>query len=187
MPEKTRKKLFYIMIALGFLAVTIYEFLTPNMSDDIIYWDKVAEANSFFDLFRQEAEHYITHTGRSVAHIILRIFLYINIKGFFNVVAGAVFMLLSLLIYYNVQGRKTYDIRLYGFILALMWFMDPAIANTVFWDNNNNPNDKEGNSYYGDGENCDEKISFYSKRIQKFQNYSQKVILQLMELIIQPK
>ena len=43
MPEKTRKKLFYIMIALGFLAVTIYEFLTPNMSDDIIYWDKVAE------------------------------------------------------------------------------------------------------------------------------------------------
>lgn len=134
MPEKTRKKLFYIMIALGFLAVTIYEFLTPNMSDDIIYWDKVAEANSFFDLFRQEAEHYITHTGRSVAHIILRIFLYINIKGFFNVVAGAVFMLLSLLIYYNVQGRKTYDIRLYGFILALMWFMDPAIANTVFWE-----------------------------------------------------
>ena len=42
----------------------------------------------------------------------------------------------------------------------------------VFWDNNNNSNDNEGNNYFGDGENCDEIIAFYSKRIQKFQKYS---------------
>ena len=122
------------MLIMAFLAVTIYEFLTPNMSDDLIYWDTVHEANSFFDLFRQEAEHWVSHTGRSVAHIILRVFLYINVKAVFNVVAGAVFILLSLLIYANVQGKREYDVKVYGFILIMMWFLDPAISNTVFWE-----------------------------------------------------
>ena len=122
------------MLIVAFLAVTIYEFLTPNMSDDLIYWDSVHEANSFFDLFGQEVEHWLSHTGRSVAHMILRVFLYINVKAVFNVVAGAVFVLLSLLIYANIQGKKEYDVKVYGFILAMLWFLDPAIANTVFWE-----------------------------------------------------
>ncbi len=134
MQEKTRKKLFYIMVAVSFLAVTIYEFLTPYLSDDIIYWDEVAQAGNFFDLFGQEANQYMTHTGRSISHIILRTFLFINIKGVFNIVAGAVFVLLSLLIYLNIQGKRKYDIRLYAAILAMLWFLDPAIANTVFWE-----------------------------------------------------
>ena len=79
--------------------------------------------------------------------------------------------------YENSYGTyKEYKIgfRLYPekFLENKDYNYDTFLANTVFWDNNNNPNDKEGNSYYGDGENCDEKISFYSKRIQKFQNYS---------------
>ena len=76
----------------------------------------------------------------------------------------------------NYGTYKEYKIgfRLYPekFLENKDYNYDTFLANTVFWDNNNNPNDKEGNSYYGDGENCDEKISFYSKRIQKFQNYS---------------
>lgn len=134
MSTKNRKIIFYCMMAITFLAVTIYEFLTPNMSDDLIYWDTVHEAKSFFDLFGQEVEHWISHTGRSVSHMILRVFLFINVKGVFNVVAGGVFVLLSLLIYMNVQGKKKYDIKLYGYILAMLWFLDPAIANTVFWE-----------------------------------------------------
>ena len=76
----------------------------------------------------------------------------------------------------NYGTYKEYKIgfRLYPekFLENKDYNYDTFLVNTVFWDNNNNPNDKEGNSYYGDGENCDEKISFYSKRIQKFQNYS---------------
>ena len=49
---------------------------------------------------------------------------------------------------------------------------DTFVSCMVFWDNNNNTTDKEGNSYYGDFEHCDEKLAFYSKRIQKFQKYS---------------
>lgn len=134
MSLKARKIVFYIMVIVAFLAVTIYEFLTPYLSDDIIYMDTVAGANSFFDLFAQEYEHWVGHTGRSVAHMILRVFLFIGVKGVFNVVAGAVFTLLSLLIYLNVDARKEYDVRVYGFILIMLWFFDPAIANTVFWE-----------------------------------------------------
>ena len=133
MSQKARKITFYCMAAVAFLAVTIYEFLTPYMSDDIIYGDTVATAGSIFDLFRQEAEHYISHSGRSVAHIILRFFLYSGHKSIFNVVSGAVFVLLSILIYSNVRGKKDYDIKIYGCVLAMLWFLDPAIANTVFW------------------------------------------------------
>ena len=133
MSQKARKITFYCMAAVAFLAVTIYEFLTPYMSDDIIYGDTVATAGSIFDLFRQEAEHYISHSGRSVAHIILRFFLYFGHKSIFNVVSGAVFVLLSILIYSNVRGKKDYDIKIYACVLAMLWFLDPAIANTVFW------------------------------------------------------
>ena len=134
MSKRNRKIAFYGMLIITFLAVTIYEFLTPNMSDDLIYWDTVHTANNFFDLFKQEAEHWMSHTGRSVSHMILRVFLYINVKAVFNVVAGVVFTVLSLLIYANVQGKKEYDVKVYGFILAMLWFLDPAIANTVFWE-----------------------------------------------------
>ena len=134
MSEKLRKKLFYATVVINFIMVAIYEFLTPTMSDDIIYADKVAEATGFFDLFAQEFEHYMWHTGRSVAHIMLRIFLYIGNKGVFNVVAALVFMALSLMIYANIEHKKAYDLRVYVGILVLMWLFDPTISNSTFWE-----------------------------------------------------
>ena len=134
MSEKLRKMLFYILIAANFFMVMIYEFLTPNMTDDIIYGDIVAKATNFFDLFAQEFEHYINHSGRNIAHIILRIFLYTGNKAIFNVAASVVFVLISILIYLNVFHRKKYDLRVYQAIVILMWLFDPAISNTVFWE-----------------------------------------------------
>lgn len=134
MPDKLRKKLFYAAVIINFIMTAIYEFLTPNMSDDIIYADQVAQANSFFDLFVQEYHHYLEHTGRNVAHIIFRIFLYIGNKGVFNVAAALVFVALSLLIYANIDSRKQYDLRVYLAIMALMWLFDPTISNSTFWE-----------------------------------------------------
>ncbi len=133
-PEKSRKKIFYFMVLVTFVMVAIYQFLTPTMSDDITYGDIVSEANNFFDLFIQEYEHYMGHGGRSVAHIILRIFLFIGVKGVFNVVAALVFTFVSLLIYMNIDYRNKYDIRMYGFVACFLWLLDPSISNTVFWE-----------------------------------------------------
>ena len=134
MTQKLKKKLFYAVVIVNYILVTVYEFLTPNMSDDIIYADKVAQAGSFLDLFAQEYEHYMGHGGRSIAHFLLRIFLYIGNKGVFNLVAGAVFVLLSLLVYLNVDHKSKYDLRVYIGILVLFWMFDPSISNTVFWE-----------------------------------------------------
>lgn len=134
MSDRLRKKLFYAVVIANFIMITIYEFLTPTMSDDVIYADAVAQAGSFFDLFAQEYEHYMFHTGRSVAHIILRVFLYIGNKGVFNIAAGIVFTLLSLCIYNFVDTKKSYDLRVYIGILILLWLFDPAISNNVLWE-----------------------------------------------------
>ncbi len=134
MADKLRQRLFYVTVIINFIMVTIYEFLTPHMSDDIIYMDKVAEAGSFFDLFVQEYEQYMDHVGRSIAHMILRTFLYIGNKGLFNVAAGLAFTVLSLLVYLNISWRKKYDLRVYLGIMMLFWLFEPTISNSVFWE-----------------------------------------------------
>ncbi len=133
MSQTARKRVFYIMMLVAFVAVTVFEFLTPLLSDDIAYMDDVSKANNFFDLFVQEYQHYVSHTGRSISHIILRIFLFIGNKAVYNIVAGIVFVVMSLLIYFNVYNRRSYDVKLYGIVLALVWFFDAAISDTVLW------------------------------------------------------
>jgi len=134
MSEKLRKKVFYLLVITAFLSVMIYAFLTPNMSDDLNYGREVAKANNFFDLFVQEYEHYMGHGGRSVAHFMLRVFLYMGTKSVFNVVSALVFTIQSLLIYTNVDIKKKYDIRVYSLVICFLWLLDPAISNTVFWE-----------------------------------------------------
>ena len=140
MSEKLRKKIFYILVAVAFLSVLIYAFLTPNMSDDLVYWDRddygTKLANSFFDLFKLEYMHYLDHSGRNVAHFILRIFLLMRTKWVFNVVSALVFMIQTLLIYANVDMKKKYDVRVYALVISFLWIFDPAISNTVFWEDN---------------------------------------------------
>lgn len=134
MPDKNTKKIFYGLVFLAFISVTVFCFLTPPMSDDIFYGHTVMGANNFFDLFVQEYEHYMTHSGRSVAHIMLRIFLYIGSKAFFNIVAGIVFAIQTLLIYANIDNRKKYDIRMYSLVVLFLWFFDATISDSVFWE-----------------------------------------------------
>ena len=79
--------------------------------------------------------------------------------------------------YYNKYGvYKEYKIgfRLYPdkFYNNKEYDYNTCVKYYVFWDNINNMVDEEGNNYYGDEERLDEKLPFYSKRIQKFQKFS---------------
>ena len=133
MSEGRRKRLFGLTVLVNFIMVFIYEYLTPYLSDDIIYGDVVARADSFADLFVQEYYHYLEHIGRSIAHILLRIFLYADNKLVYDVAAAVVFIVITILIYLNVDHRKAYDIRLYAAIAVMLWLFDPTIGNSVFW------------------------------------------------------
>ena len=58
--ENRRKLLFYLAIAICFVTILIYNFLTPMLSDDLNYSIVVRKAGSAVDLLRQEYQQYMT-------------------------------------------------------------------------------------------------------------------------------
>ena len=128
-----RKKFVPAVLAV-FVTILIYEFLTPMLSDDLNYGIQVREAASFGDLFRQEAAQYMGWTGRSVAHILLRIFLYTGSKGVFNVCAALAFTAMTLFMYGLTTRKKTYDIPVYLLMALVVWLFGVSFSETVLWE-----------------------------------------------------
>lgn len=103
------------------------------LSDDLLYSQTVRAASSFGDLIAQEYDQYMTWTGRSVCHMLVRIFLSMD-KAVFNVINSAAFVWLTLTIYLNVEGRKQYDGRLFLLINLLLWMFGVIFRQTVLWE-----------------------------------------------------
>ncbi len=137
--ENTRKRLFIISVIVCFVTILIYEMLTPMLMDDMSYGKQVQEAGSFFGLFAQEHHQYMTWTGRSVAHLMLRIFMYIDMhtfggRVFFNIAAAAVFTVLTLLIYLNANSNIRYDVYTYLLGVLLIWLFAVSFGETILWE-----------------------------------------------------
>lgn len=131
--EKYRRICFFCLIAVSFLAILIYNVLTPAMTDDLTYQKIVSQAGSFLDLVKQEQHQYMTWTGRSVNHMILRCFLSGG-KGIFNVCSSAVFVALTLLMYYLLEHKKKYDVFALLLINLFVWTFSVSFAQTVLWE-----------------------------------------------------
>ena len=129
----TGRNIFILIAAAGFVAVLVFNLLTPMISDDYAYGYRVRQAVSFADLLRQEYEQYQTWTGRSVAHLILRIFLS-GSRQVFAVCNSLVFTLLSFLIYRRVRNRRKYDIFVYLLVLSGLWVFGVEFAQTCLWE-----------------------------------------------------
>ncbi len=145
MTEKTGREdtsRIFLPVAFGvcFLTILIYEFLTPMLMDDLNYMNEVKKAGNFFDLFLQERQQYMGWTGRSVAHFILRVMMYLDLHIFgggrfiFNIVAAIMFTTLTFLIYSNIQKKKTADITTYLLIVMLLWIYAISFDETVLWE-----------------------------------------------------
>ena len=113
-------------------AVFVFSYLTPMLSDDFLYGLDAAEIHSVADLFRQEYEHYMGHSGRSVVHLFVRSFLTCP-PIVFDVCNSIVFTAVVLMMYANVVGRKKYDIRLLLCAFFLIWFKGVSFEETVLW------------------------------------------------------
>ncbi|MCR5657663.1 MAG: DUF6056 family protein [Butyrivibrio sp.] len=137
---KIRKNLFFVAVLCCFFSIYIYELLTPMLMDDMSYLSEVKQAGSVFDLISQEKTQYLGWTGRSVAHGMMRLLMYIDLHIFsggrtiFNIVAAFAFTALSLLIYKNIQKQQKYDIHTYVFIVMLLWVFGVNFAQTVLWE-----------------------------------------------------
>ena len=75
-----KKKIFICSIIITFLVMLTLNNLTPLLADDYEYLYKT---KSWMTILIDEYNQYMTWTGRSVVHIIARIFLLLP-KGIFN-------------------------------------------------------------------------------------------------------
>ena len=138
--EKTSEIIFKAAVLLCFVTVLIYECLTPMLMDDMAYMGQVKEAGSFFDLFGQERQQYLGWTGRSVAHMMVRSLMYLDLHIFgggrkvFNLFSSLAFTGLTLLIYANIQKKKKYDVLTYVLIVMLIWMYGISFAQTILWE-----------------------------------------------------
>lgn len=128
-----QKFIFLFLVALSFLFILVYNVFTPQMMDDIRYIDLEAGAHSIVDLIKLEYEQYMGWTGRSVGHFILRCFLMCD-KMVFNIFNSIAFVALTLFMYYNIEGRKKWDVFVYLLINLLMWIFGVSFSQTVLWE-----------------------------------------------------
>ena len=124
------KIIFYMILLLGFLAIYVYNLLTPVMSDDLLF-DK-SLYTSVGDIFIQEYKQYMTWNGRSVLQILLKIFSLLPLKIFW-MCNSLCFMVLNLLIYFNVKSQKKYDYFLLILIQLCLWNFSVDFSQTVLW------------------------------------------------------
>ena len=127
------KKVFYILIVCFFAAILIFNLLTPMIADDYSYGTQVRQAAGLGDLVRQEQYQYMTWTGRSVAHMLLRCFLTLP-PAVFKVANSLAFMVLTLSMYVMVEGRKKYDWPVFLMIQAGLWLYAVDFRQTVLWE-----------------------------------------------------
>ena len=130
--KRSAKQQIRMLAALCFATVLVYYVLTPDMGDDFTYGLSVRGA-SFADLFAQEYQQYMNWTGRSVAHMLLRLFIFVGSKHIFNVVAAACFTACTLLIYHLAKREENASPALYLLSVLWLWLFGVDFAQTVLW------------------------------------------------------
>ena len=131
--QARRRGIFLFFVLFFFLIILFFNYVTPMFSDDYYYARSSEEATGFSDLIRQEYNQYITWTGRSVAHLTLRICFRLP-RLVFKITNSLCFMVLSLLIYRLVDHKKRYDLVLYLLVQVSLWLFTVDFSQTVLWE-----------------------------------------------------
>lgn len=124
------RQIFYIVIIFSFLTIFVYNLLTPYMSDDLLVDKSIYK--SFADIIRQEYWQYHNWNGRSVLQIILKIFMLVP-KPVFDFFNSLCYVATMLLIYWNVNNKKKYDVFLYILINLCTWCFAVEFDQTILW------------------------------------------------------
>ena len=128
--KRVYKYLFIAVIIISFVTIYVYNVLTPYMSDDLLFDTSIY--HSIGDVFREEYKQYMNWNGRSVLQIILK-FAMLMPKSMFNVLNSLCYVATMLLIYWNIKGRKEYDVFLYVLINICVWVFCVDFSQTILW------------------------------------------------------
>ena len=120
-----------IVIVSVYLVMVILNFLTPLIADDIEYMYKTT---SFSTILHDEYMQYMNWTGRSVVHIIARLFLLMP-KIVFNFMNPLIYVLLTILIYkISTKDNENFYVFKYLMINLLIWLFVPTFGQTILWE-----------------------------------------------------
>lgn len=133
MEEKRRKHLMCFLMLTFFVLIFIFNIFTPLLSDDFDYMLQARSGDSLWDLILQEYNQYMTWNGRSVTFILFRIFLCAP-EIVLKLANSIVFMILSVLIYFNIKGRKKYDVLVYLLVQLGLWLFAVNFSQTILWE-----------------------------------------------------
>lgn len=128
-----RKRLVYLILLLSFLAVFLFNLFTPMLSDDFDYARQARSAQNLLQLFQQEYHQYMTWNGRSVTFMLYRIFLCAP-EAVLKLANSLVFLLLSVLIYMNIEGKKKWDVFTMLLVQLGLWFFAVDFPQTILWE-----------------------------------------------------
>lgn len=131
--DSTKRKLyFYITVIICFIAILIYNCLTPLISDDLVFNIYGSSSYSLKDLLKVEYNNYMTWNGRVIPQFIMHCFLLLP-KWIFNIANSLCFIFFTLLIYWNIRNRKEYDFAIYALVNLLIWQFGVSFSETILW------------------------------------------------------
>ena len=128
--KRGRQICFIAIVIISFIAIYIYNLLTPVMSDDLLFDRSLYQ--SVGDIFREEYKQYMAWNGRSVLQIILKIFSILPL-WVFQICNSICFVICSLFIYWNIEHRENYDCLLYLLIQLCIWIFCVDFSQTILW------------------------------------------------------
>ncbi|MDT2470338.1 DUF6056 family protein [Enterococcus avium] len=130
--RKTRIKLGIILTCI-FIFMFILNSMSPLVYDDYSYFVKTGSIKT---IFTDEFHQYMNWTGRSVVHLILRLFTKLP-KPFFNVYNSLMF---TILIYQSIYLASLYKENIkknllfkISIIFSLLWLFTPSYHEVFLW------------------------------------------------------
>ncbi len=131
--ETGQRRRFILLVALFFVAIFMFNWFTPMLSDDFSYGNQVKSAHGLGDLIAQEVHQYQTWTGRSVNHMLVRIFFSLPMPVF-KLCNSLAFIVLSLIMYHLIDHKKKYDAMIYLLVQMGLWLFTVDFRQTVLWE-----------------------------------------------------
>lgn len=138
-----------IVLAGIFLFLYIFNYLHPmSFGDDYLYsfiWqgkpmytplsEDAVRVSGWHDLFVSQWSHYLTWSGRAVAHVLIQFFLWMgkDVFNFFNALAG---LLLVVEIYWCIHKGKVnfvFNSKELSWIFFVLWAFSPGFTPVFFW------------------------------------------------------
>lgn len=132
--KNAERRKIYLVLGMIFLLTLLLNILTPIIADDFGYslnLDK-EHLRGLKDIINFQIVHYNYWGGRSVAHTLVQLFLYLP-KWIFNVLNSLCYTILIYLIYKIAKQDRNDNYYLLGIIFFALYFLTPVFGQNILW------------------------------------------------------